>query len=166
MNFRFKLLLISIATPFLLFPSLAILFGEDSLNIFLVPVSLSFFFMIFSLIFYKMDSRNNKKILEEYNKENDVHGSDILDSIVKKQQKKFPFLSNKRLKIKPFSELSFTSKIFRVINILVVLFTFFSSFYFGFNSLINDELKYEQSGRGEINKFNFSNEFMDYSDNK
>ena len=152
MSPRLKLLLISIVIPVLLFPLLSFFFGEDSLNVFVVPVLLSFFFMIFSLIFYKMDDKNNRRVLEEYNKKNNVQGADMLDSVFRKYQKKVPFLNSKKPIVKPFSDLSFISKIFTVIGVLISLYTIATLLIIGFKGLIEQQYEIDQKEKSYLER--------------
>ncbi|MCK5535862.1 MAG: hypothetical protein KAI79_03495 [Bacteroidales bacterium] len=145
MSFRFKLLLSSIALPFLLFPLMAIFFGENSLDVFLIPIFLSFFFMIFSLIFYKMDTKNNKKRLEEYKKTHSVEGNDILEATSNRFFRKAGF---KNYNVKPakvkFSNLSMSSKIFTLITIGYSLYIMISLAIPEFKNLVERQYEIQQ----------------------
>ena len=148
MTFRYKLLLTSIALPFLLFPLLAMFWSEDMLNRYLIyPILFSFLFMITSLLVYKFDNKNNKRILEKYNKNNKVQGKGMLEAIFNKFRNDTTDREVKIVKKIKFSDLPLGSKILKVVLIIIFSLILAIQFYAGLKILIDKEIENNQKNK-------------------
>ena len=92
-----------------------------------------------------MDSKNNKKKLEEYKKNNNVDGGDILEAVSNNFRKKIGLhdFNTKSVKIK-FANRSLGSKIYRILVFTILLSMIVYSAILGFKNLFERQYKIQQ----------------------